>query len=110
MDFNLPLYGFYTGLNYFFVAYVLLSVVPVAKFLYQKNNKYSCQRPEVFLKLLGKVGLDIALIMGVSADGHRHDGQPSKLRSGHRRHTFRLPISWEPYFSGPSTQQGFRSA
>ena len=65
MDFNLPPWLF-TWAQLFFLAYVLLSVVPVAKFLYQKNNKQGAARPEVFLNLLGKVGLDIGLIMGVS--------------------------------------------
>ena len=65
MDFNLPPWLF-TWAQLFFVAYVLLSVVPVAKFLYQKNNKQGAARPEVFLNFLGKVGLDIGLIMGVS--------------------------------------------
>ena len=48
------------------MAYIFLAVVPAAKFLFENNKELIGTRPELFLHLLGKVGLDIALIMGAS--------------------------------------------
>ena len=48
------------------MAYIFLAVVPAAKFLFENNKELIGTRSELFLHLLGKVGLDIALIMGAS--------------------------------------------
>ena len=65
LEFNLPPWLF-TWAQLFFMAYIFLAVVPAAKFLFENNKELIGTRPELFLHLLGKVGLDIALIMGAS--------------------------------------------
>ena len=65
LEFNLPPWLF-TWAQLFFMAYIFLAVVPAAKFLFENNKELTGTRPELFLHLLGKVGLDIALIMGAS--------------------------------------------
>ncbi len=65
MEFNLPqwLFGWYQLL---FMAYVAVAVVPTAVMIAGNNDKALSEKPTLFFHILGKVGLDIALVMGVS--------------------------------------------
>ena len=65
MDSNLPqwLFGWY---QFLFMAYVAAAVVPTAAIIVGNNEKAMSERPGLFFHILGEVGLDIALVMGVS--------------------------------------------
>lgn len=65
MELNLPqwLFGWYQLL---FMAYVAAAVVPTAAIIVGNNDKAMSEKPALFFHILGKVGLDIALVMGVS--------------------------------------------
>ena len=84
MEFNLPPWLF-TWAQLFFMAYIFLAVVPAAKFLFENNKELTGTRPELFLHLLGKVGLDIALIMGASGAAIAMMGSLVNYQSDERR-------------------------
>ena len=65
MDFNLPSWLF-TWSQLFFIAYVLLAVAPASRLLFDNNRRLTKLPKQLLLHFFGKVGLDIALIMGVS--------------------------------------------
>lgn len=64
MEFNLPqwLFGWYQLL---FMAYVAAAVVPTAAIIVGNNEKAMSGKPALFFHILGKVGLAVALVMGV---------------------------------------------
>ena len=57
------LFGWYQLL---FMAYVATAVVLTAAMIVGNNEKAMSEKPALFFHILGKVGLDIALVMGVS--------------------------------------------
>ena len=46
--------------------YVFVAVIPAAVLLYKNNERVLAAKPELFFHVVGKVGLDIALVMGIS--------------------------------------------
>ena len=65
MDFNLTPWLF-TWNQLFFIFYVLIAVVPTTKLLFENNKKVTSETTILFLTIFGKVGLDTALVMGIS--------------------------------------------
>ena len=46
--------------------HVFVVVIPTAVLLSKNNERALASRPELFFHIMGKVGLDIALVMGIS--------------------------------------------
>ena len=65
MELNFPPWLF-TWNQFFFMFYVFVAVIPTAVLLYKNNERALASRPELFFHIMGKVGLDIALVMGIS--------------------------------------------
>ena len=65
MEFNLPEWLF-DWHQLLFMLYIFVSVVPTAIFIAHNNEKVITREPQLIFHLIGKVGLDIALVMGVS--------------------------------------------
>ena len=65
MELNFPPWLF-TWNQFFFMFYVFVAVIPTAVLLYNNNERALASRPELFFHIIGKVGLDIALVMGIS--------------------------------------------
>ena len=65
MELNFPPWLF-TWNQFFFIFYVFVAVIPTAVLLYNNNERALANRPELFFHIIGKVGLDIALVMGIS--------------------------------------------
>ena len=80
MDFKLPqwLFGWYQLL---FMAYVAAAVVPTAAMIVGNNKKAMSEKPALFFHILGKVGLDIALVMGLSGTAVALMARPIEFKS-----------------------------
>ena len=65
MEFNLPewLFGWHQLL---FMFYIFVSVIPTVAFIASNNEEVIARQPQLIFHLIGKVGLDIALVMGIS--------------------------------------------
>ena len=65
MELNLPewLFGWHQLL---FMFYIFVSVIPTVAFIASNNEEVISRQPQLIFHLLGKVGLDIALVMGIS--------------------------------------------
>ena len=80
MELNFPPWLF-TWNQFFFMIYVLLAIVPTTRFIAENNSRIIEKRPELGIHIFGKVGLDIALIMGISGSaialmGSLHNFEP----------------------------------
>ena len=65
MELNFPPWLF-TWNQFFFMFYVFVAVIPTAVLLSKNNERALASRPELFFHIMGKIGLDIALVMGIS--------------------------------------------
>ena len=65
MELNFPPWLF-TWNQFFFMFYVFVAVFPAAVLLCKNNERVLAAKPGLFFHVVGKVGLDIALVMGIS--------------------------------------------
>ena len=65
MEFNLPQWLF-SWHQLLFMFYVFVAVVPTALFVAANNKETILRRPQLILHVIGKIGLDVALVMGIS--------------------------------------------
>ena len=80
MELNFPPWLF-TWNQFFFMIYVVLAILPTTRFIAENNSSIIEKRPELEIHIFGKVGLDIALIMGISGSaialmGSLHNFEP----------------------------------